>query len=218
MSHDMTLIFAICQRCCTVQRFRLRTLVITTAILLTGDLIAPATILQSLSYITSLQVETEVGFGERVAVDLVPGGSSTAVTADNVQRYITAYADHLLNGAIARQFGAFQRGFLRLCSGKALHLFRWVNGCVYVELQLSLFGCLADGRRAVPVDYSIESPRARAAWRLHFVVVGAKKGDPHQQMPASCGCAAARRCTSLGGWLVHNMSGVCSCLVEGSSG
>jgi hypothetical protein len=73
-----------------------------------------------------LQVETEVGFGERVAVDLVPNGSSTPVTADNVQRYITAYAEHLLNGAISRQFGAFQRGFLRLCSGKALHFFRWV--------------------------------------------------------------------------------------------
>jgi hypothetical protein len=98
---------------------------------------------------TLLQVETEVGFGERVSVDLVPGGSSTAVTADNVQRYITAYADHLLNGAIARQFGAFQRGFLRLCSGKALHFFRWVNGCLYVMLHLPLFGCLADGRRAV---------------------------------------------------------------------
>eukprot|EP00882_Tetradesmus_deserticola_P023656 GHRQ01025760.1.p1 GENE.GHRQ01025760.1~~GHRQ01025760.1.p1 ORF type:complete len:434 (+),score=180.85 GHRQ01025760.1:112-1413(+) len=72
----------------------------------------------------TFQVETEAGFGERVAVDLVPGGSSTPVTAGNVQQYITAYADHLLNGAVARQFGAFQRGFLRLCSGKALHFFR----------------------------------------------------------------------------------------------
>lgn len=74
-----------------------------------------------------MQVETEVGFGERVAVDLVPNGSSMPVTAANVQRYISAYAEHLLNGAIARQFGAFQRGFLRLCSGKALHFFRWAG-------------------------------------------------------------------------------------------
>ncbi|WIA41938.1 hypothetical protein OEZ86_009249 [Tetradesmus obliquus] len=72
----------------------------------------------------TFQVETEVGFGERVAVDLVPNGSSMPVTAANVQRYISAYAEHLLKGAIARQFGAFQRGFLRLCSGKALHFFR----------------------------------------------------------------------------------------------
>jgi hypothetical protein len=95
-----------------------------------------------------LQVETEVGFGERVTVDLVPSGSSIPVTADNVQRYITAHADHLLNGAIARQFGAFQRGFLRLCSGKALHFFRWVPGlrltrivvlCYIVNLTLRVW-------------------------------------------------------------------------------
>ncbi len=27
---------------------------------------------------------------------------------------------------MARQFGAFKRGFLRLCSGDALQMFRWV--------------------------------------------------------------------------------------------
>lgn len=71
-----------------------------------------------------VQVETETGFGERVSVDLLPGGAHVPVTPSNVSHYCELYAQHLLVHSIHKQFTAFQRGFLRLCSGAALQLFR----------------------------------------------------------------------------------------------
>jgi ubiquitin-protein ligase E3 A len=59
-----------------------------------------------------------------VSVDLVPNGSSVPVTKANVTQYCDLHARHLLVHAIHKQFAAFQRGFLRLCSGAALQLFR----------------------------------------------------------------------------------------------
>jgi hypothetical protein len=66
----------------------------------------------------------ETGFGERSSVDLLPGGSNLPVTLSNVSHYCELYAQHLLVHSIHKQFAAFQRGFLRLCSGAALQLFR----------------------------------------------------------------------------------------------
>jgi hypothetical protein len=66
----------------------------------------------------------EVGFGEIRSVDLVPGGSEIAVTAENREDYVSAYTRHLLESCIDRQFGHFRTGFLRLCSGAALSWFR----------------------------------------------------------------------------------------------
>jgi hypothetical protein len=50
--------------------------------------------------------------------------------APQVGAYCEAYARHLLVTSIGRQFEAFNRGFLRLCSGAALAMFRCV--CVLV--------------------------------------------------------------------------------------
>lgn len=61
-----------------------------------------------------------------MSVDLLPGGSSIHVAPNNVAQYCDLHARHLLVHAIHKQFAAFQRGFLRLCSGAALQLFRWV--------------------------------------------------------------------------------------------
>ncbi|KAI8470880.1 MAG: hypothetical protein J3K34DRAFT_451731 [Monoraphidium minutum] len=72
----------------------------------------------------TFEVESEVGFGEVKSVELAPGGAAVAVTAANRGEYAHAYALHLLEGSVSRQFAAFRRGFLRLCSGDALQLFR----------------------------------------------------------------------------------------------
>ncbi|KAF8058355.1 UBE3A [Scenedesmus sp. PABB004] len=78
----------------------------------------------STSLYAGVLIESEAGFGERVAVDLAPGGAALAVGRGNVADYVAAYTQHLLVGSVARQFDAFQRGFLRLCSGAALQFFR----------------------------------------------------------------------------------------------
>jgi len=71
-----------------------------------------------------LQVETAGTFGEVMAVDLKPDGADIAVGQHNVEEYVQLYVQHLLVGSIQRQFAAFQRGFLRLCSGTTLQFFR----------------------------------------------------------------------------------------------
>jgi hypothetical protein len=81
-----------------------------------------------------------VGFGEVASVELLPGGAATKVTTSNRQQYVSLYCCHLLETSIQRQFGAFKRGFHRLCSGAALKMFRWVCG-----------GCVADTQHATPL-------------------------------------------------------------------
>ncbi|GLC35097.1 hypothetical protein PLESTM_000279200 [Pleodorina starrii] len=81
----------------------------------------PPDLVESLGLV--FQVDMEMGFGEVEQVDLVPGGSEVAVTAANRRLYVDLYVKHLLQDSIAPQFGPFQRGFLRLCSGAALGWF-----------------------------------------------------------------------------------------------
>lgn len=83
----------------------------------------------------------DVGFGERHAVDLLPGGADVPVTGSNAAHYSELYAQHLLVHSIDKQFAAFRRGFLRLCNGAALKLFRWAGITVAYSsfCMLSLF-------------------------------------------------------------------------------
>ena len=68
--------------------------------------------LGSNSHPCSGQVEREGAFGEGItADDLMPGGGDVPVTRANRGRFVELYARHLLEGAIARQFSAFRRGF-----------------------------------------------------------------------------------------------------------
>lgn len=87
-----------------------------------------------------MQVEMDAGFGLRCPVDLLPGGGNVPVTSANVRQYCELYAQHLLVHSIQKQFAAFQRGFLRLCSGAALQLFR----CGAYTLKTSVIGCYKD--------------------------------------------------------------------------
>ena len=63
-----------------------------------------------------MQVEREGAFGEGItADDLLPGGGDAPVTPGNRERFVELYTRHLLEGSIARQFGAFRRGFEQAC-------------------------------------------------------------------------------------------------------
>jgi len=80
-----------------------------------------------------MQVDYEE-FGQTRTYDLLPNGGDVPVTRDNRHEYVRLYAKYLLEDSIARQFGAFQRGFHTVCGGDCLQLFRWE------ELELLICG------------------------------------------------------------------------------
>lgn len=97
-----------------------------------------------------LQIEVDAGFGQRCEVNLMPGGANVPVTRSNVTQYCELYVQHLLVHSIQRQFAAFQRGFLRLCSGAALQLFRYAalkRQHVDTGLSGSSFQCVSGAER-----------------------------------------------------------------------
>lgn len=57
---------------------------------------------------THTKVNMEVGFGDIVTVDLVPGGGDIPVTESNRHEYVAAYTAHLLETSIDRQFTHFR--------------------------------------------------------------------------------------------------------------
>ena len=63
-------------------------------------------------------------FGEAKAFDLQPNGGDIPVTTANREEYVRLYVNYLLQDSIATQFNAFQRGFLNVCGGDCLQLFR----------------------------------------------------------------------------------------------
>ncbi|CAK8671852.1 unnamed protein product [Clavelina lepadiformis] len=70
---------------------------------------------------------TTDNFGEKNTIDLVPNGSSMAVTGLNRKDYVDAYLDYLFNTSVKDQYKAFSGGFLKVCGGKILKLFRPVE-------------------------------------------------------------------------------------------
>lgn len=81
------------------------------------------------------QLSFESSFGVITTVDLAgPTSGDTPVTASNRHEYVALYVDYMLTKSVARQFDAFQRGFLLVCGGQALELFRWE------ELELLICG------------------------------------------------------------------------------
>jgi len=63
-------------------------------------------------------------YGAQVVVPLKPDGDQIPVTKENRAEFVQLYVEHVLEKSVARQFGAFSRGFLRVCGGPALQLFR----------------------------------------------------------------------------------------------
>ena len=56
--------------------------------------------------------------------DLVPGGGELAVTNATVHEYVSLYTKWVLEDSVGAQYEAFKKGFLRVCGGVALEMFR----------------------------------------------------------------------------------------------
>ncbi|TPX39895.1 hypothetical protein SeLEV6574_g06933 [Synchytrium endobioticum] len=63
-------------------------------------------------------------YGASVIVPLVPNGQSVPVTNSNRKKYVELMVDFLLTRSVQRQFDAFKEGFMSVCGGNALSLFR----------------------------------------------------------------------------------------------
>jgi E3 ubiquitin-protein ligase HECTD2 len=69
-------------------------------------------------------VASQDRFGTVVTVPLKPNGENIPVTNANRHEFVDTYVRYLLDGAVARQFEPFKRGFFTVCAGNALSLFR----------------------------------------------------------------------------------------------
>lgn len=55
-------------------------------------------------------------YGEKVEVPLIPGGESKPLTGANRREFVDAVVEHVLRGAIAKNFAEFREGFLSVCN------------------------------------------------------------------------------------------------------
>ncbi|KAJ3061283.1 hypothetical protein HDU99_005608 [Rhizoclosmatium hyalinum] len=81
----------------------------------------------------SFDIEYEV-WGKVRTIPLVHGGSDIPVTNANRKEYVDLYINHYVNESVKRQFGAFRRGFHRVCGGSALKM------CRAEELEMMICG------------------------------------------------------------------------------
>ncbi|XP_075163815.1 HECT and RLD domain containing E3 ubiquitin ligase 4 isoform X2 [Haematobia irritans] len=63
-------------------------------------------------------------FGESTSEPLKPNGSNINVTKENRQEFVDLYVDFIFNKAVDDKFKAFQKGFMKVCWGNVLKLFR----------------------------------------------------------------------------------------------
>ncbi|XP_015126576.1 probable E3 ubiquitin-protein ligase HERC4 isoform X2 [Diachasma alloeum] len=70
----------------------------------------------------NFEVTREV-FGEQRVYELVPGGSKMPVTLERKKEFVDLYVDYIFNKSVESQFGAFYKGFHKVCGGHVLKLF-----------------------------------------------------------------------------------------------
>uniref|UniRef100_A0A1Q3F9S7 Putative hect e3 ubiquitin ligase n=1 Tax=Culex tarsalis TaxID=7177 RepID=A0A1Q3F9S7_CULTA len=63
-------------------------------------------------------------FGEMQTIELKPGGERIRVTQDNKQEFVQLYIDYVLNKSVEKSFSQFRVGFMRVCGGRVLKLFK----------------------------------------------------------------------------------------------
>ncbi|XP_037933955.1 probable E3 ubiquitin-protein ligase HERC4 isoform X2 [Teleopsis dalmanni] len=63
-------------------------------------------------------------FGEVTSVPLKPGGENIKVTSLNRKEFVDLYIDFIFNKSVDNQFKAFQAGFMKVCLGRVLQLFK----------------------------------------------------------------------------------------------
>lgn len=64
-------------------------------------------------------------FGETRVDELKKGGADIELTNDNRKEYVDLYIKYKLDKSIQKQFNAFYKGFILVCGGPPLKLFRW---------------------------------------------------------------------------------------------
>ncbi|TPX32888.1 hypothetical protein SmJEL517_g04094 [Synchytrium microbalum] len=104
-------------------------------------------------------------YGDVVRVPLVPNGDSIAVTNANREKYVELMVDFLLNRSVQRQFDAFKEGFMMVCGGNALSLFRpeeiemMVRGGTELDIESLAGVCEYEG-------FSPTEPTMRNFWDI----------------------------------------------------
>lgn len=95
-------------------------------------------------------------YGTVIDHPLISNGANTPVTNANRAKFVDLYIHYLLDGAVARQFEPFKRGFFTVCAGNALSLFR------AEEIELLVRGSdealNVDSLRAVAVHENWKQP------------------------------------------------------------
>ncbi|XP_065086376.1 probable E3 ubiquitin-protein ligase HERC4 isoform X2 [Ochlerotatus camptorhynchus] len=63
-------------------------------------------------------------FGEMQTIELKPGGERIRVTLDNKEEFAKLYIDYVLNKSVDKSFKQFRFGFMKVCGGRVLKLFK----------------------------------------------------------------------------------------------
>jgi E3 ubiquitin-protein ligase HERC4 len=63
-------------------------------------------------------------FGENKTIELKPNGTNIPVTQDNKKEYVDLYVDYIFNKSVEKQFKGFYEGFMRVCGGRVMKLFK----------------------------------------------------------------------------------------------
>ncbi|KAJ9450076.1 putative E3 ubiquitin-protein ligase mug30 [Diplonema papillatum] len=93
------------------------------------------------TFCTSFTVTHDV-FGEKVEVEIIPGGKDVPLTKANRQEYVDRYVQYLFHDSIGKNFSEFQNGFFEVCGmqGELLKTFhpeeleQMVVGCPMLDL------------------------------------------------------------------------------------
>lgn len=67
---------------------------------------------------------TRESFGEMKKIELIPNGSDIPVTLENKKEFVDLYVDYVFNKSIESKFDGFYKGFMKVCGGKVLELFK----------------------------------------------------------------------------------------------
>ncbi|EDW50031.1 probable E3 ubiquitin-protein ligase HERC4 isoform X2 [Drosophila sechellia] len=63
-------------------------------------------------------------FGEAETKCLKPNGNQIAVTLENKQEFVDLYVDFVFNKSVELHYNAFHKGFMKVCSGRVIHIFQ----------------------------------------------------------------------------------------------
>lgn len=63
-------------------------------------------------------------YGESKTIELKPNGSNIPMTLENKKEYVDLYVDYVFNKSVEKKFKNFQAGFMRVCGGRVMKLFK----------------------------------------------------------------------------------------------